>query len=59
MDQNADRLRIENRTVIINKDGKETAGAVIFLGEMKLEDIKVVEKALLEGVPKLFLGLLG
>ena len=53
-----DRHRVEVKTVITNSEDKETAGASIFLGEMKLEDVKATEKVLLEGIPRLFLGLL-
>ena len=53
-----DRHRIEVKTIITNAEGKETAGATIFLAEMKLQDIKTTEKVLLEGIPKLFLGML-
>jgi hypothetical protein len=53
-----ERHRIEVKTIITNGEGKETAGATIFLGEMKLEDIKATERILLEGIPKLFLGML-
>jgi len=52
------RHRLSVKTVVTNEQGKETAGAEIFLGEMKLEDIKAVEKVLLVEIPKLFLGML-
>jgi hypothetical protein len=58
MDANVERLRIAVKTLITNSDGKETAGSEIFLGEMKLEDIKVVEKVLLAKIPQIFLDLL-
>jgi len=58
MDPNVDRHRLTVRTVITNAAGKETAGAEIFLGEMKLSDIKQTEKVLLVEIPKIFVGLL-
>lgn len=53
-----ERHRIEVRVVVTNEQGKETAGAILFLGEMKLDDIKVTEKVLLEKIPPIFLGML-
>jgi len=53
-----DRLKVAVKTVITNADGKETAGAEIFLGEMKLEDVKKAEAVLLTEIPRIFLGML-
>jgi hypothetical protein len=52
------RHKVSVKTIITNEDGKETAGAEIFLGEMKLEDVKKAESVLLTEVPKIFLGML-
>ena len=53
-----ERLKVSVKTVVTNAAGKETAGAELFLGEMKLEDVKIVEKVLLERIPQIFMGLL-
>ena len=53
-----DRHKIEVRIVVTNSEGKETAGAELFLGEMKIEDVKCAEKELLEKIPAIFLGML-
>jgi len=58
MDAGVDRHKISVKTVITNAEGKETAGAEIFLGEMKLSDVKACEKVLLEKIPQIFLGML-
>ena len=56
--EQVNRHKIEVKVVVTNSEGKETAGSSIFLGEMKLEDVKTVERILLEKIPQLFLGLL-
>ena len=58
MDTGIDRHRITVKTTITNAEGKETAGAEIFLGEMKLSDVKQVEKILLEKIPAIFTSML-
>jgi len=58
MEANVDRHKLSVKTVVINAEGKETAGAEIFLGEMKLADVKACEKVLLEKIPQIFLGML-
>lgn len=52
------RHTIEVKVIVKNEQGKETAFSSIGLGEMKLDDIKAVEKVLLVEIPKLFLGML-
>ena len=58
MGEIVDRHRIEVKVTVTNGEGKETAGSSIFLGEMKLSDVKIVEKVMLEKIPQLFLGML-